>query len=983
MSGTRLFPSGNGRNYPVTGIGLRTHPTLESTRTMATWVGENKKSEQDMVNLHQQLQKEADQIVKWKAAMEVHTKNLEQQLEEAQGVMEVHRHKLKELQLHSEHLSQSLINERQERELHLDKVTHTRQMYLTLKDQHEHLSESVSHFQHIRNEYSAEQQSHISQLRELNENCSAYVSQLEHLNAQREENMCIMENLKEEYNVKMTSKKVELLELEEKVAKKREEYQSVAKRLGSTEAELAAVLHQNTELTSHLEDAERELQRAREDFREAIDSLTSMAEKVEMELRLEGERLKESQKEFHEAAEQILLLKKGNDRLEGANSELSDKVTALLSRKQELEEESVQLSNAIALLEATHADLLLQVGQAQARVSELSSQLADLEIMCRDLEVDRVEALRELDSCNLSKTAEAERFQKLESQVTTLKKEMLIQQQSQAELREEEAIKEKLIHELEILTKQQDEDLMKMKERLNQLQTKASDAENSKIQVDDQLTVLQSDSNKLSVELQLKKQEYKGLLKETKNVKFQVKNLEKEVKLKVKKDLKENKANKKMEERIASLESEQEAKIQETKTWQQTVYEQEKQLEEKEHAVEVCQDKMKESVNEKQQLSSLIKSSDEDLATLRTEMQREQDDLRAEVISKEATLKESVETHTLVISKMQEELKQAQRSEEIAQLKQQHQVELENLRNLEKEALSEETSAKAESETATKETQRTKLECDGKVKEMMSLLEKYNSDKDISLKENKEQREARQAQVAELTLEKAVLQKEVEVLKAEVMKAREKSTPVKMLEEFSLKTSISPCKNNFVEPLVPKTPRTPRVAQSQDSHLLSKSPLLTKPPETKNEGFKVTSILKLDGRMKRTLLPPKQQKHVIFKIPSLQSNSVDSSSDAMALEVTDSDDGFEIKRSAPARATKIPKANIAPFTHTTSTDKDTSATSVGEKKTDPFHFFLHAGGKVHGKRKKDRKGLYQRKKLREESTIDPKASTRHNPCLKT
>ncbi|KAK4306568.1 hypothetical protein Pmani_021618 [Petrolisthes manimaculis] len=982
MSVTRLLPSGSGRNHPVTGIGLRTHPTLESTRIMAVGVGEDKKSEQGMVNLHQQLQKEADQIVKWKAAMEVHTKNLEQQLEEARGVMEDHRHKLKELQLHSEHLSQALINERQERELHLDKVTHTRQMYLTLKDQHEHLSETVSHFQEIRNEYSAEQQSHISQLGDLNENCSAYVSQLENLNAQREENMCIMESLKEEYNVKMTSKKVELLELEEKVVMKREEYQSVAKRLGSIEAELAAVLHQNTELTSHVEDAERELLRAREDLREAIDSLTSMAEKVEMELRLEGVRLKESQKEFHEAAEQILFLKKGNDRLEGANSELSDKVTALLSRKQELEEESVQLSNALALLEANHADLLLQVGQAQARVSELSSQLADLEITCRDLEVNRVEALRELDGCKLSKTAEAERFQKLESQVTTLKEEILIQQQSQAELREAEAINEKLIHELEILTKQQDKDLMKMKERLNQLHTNASDAENCKIQVDDQLKALQSDSNKLSVELQLKKQEYKGLLKETKNVKSQVKKLEKEVKLKVKKDLNENKANKKMEETIASLESELEAKIQETKTWPQNAYEQEKQLEEKKHAVEVCQDKMKESVNENQQLSSLIKSSDEDLATLRAEMQREQDDLRAEVISKEATLKESVEMHTLMISKLQEELKQAQRSEEIAQLNQQHQVELENLRNLEKETLSEKTLAKSELETATKETQRTKLECDGKVKEMMSLLEKYNSDKDISLKENKEQREARQAQVAELTLEKAVLQKEVEVLKAEVMEAREKPTPVKMLEEFSLKTSISPCKNTFVEPLVPKTPRTPCVAQSQDSHL-SKSPLLTKPPETKNEGFKVTSILKLDGRMKRTLLPPKQQKHVIFKIPSLQSNSVDSSSDAMALEVTDSDDGFEIKRSAPARATKIPKANIAPFTHTTSTDKDASVTSVREKKTDRFHFFLHAGGKVHGKRKKDRKGLHQRKKLREESTIDPKASTRHNPCLKT
>lgn len=53
-----------------------------------------------------------------------------------------------------------------------------------------------------------------------------------------------------------------------------------------------------------------------------------------------SDRLKESQKEFHEAAEQILLLKKGNDLLEGANSELTERVTALISRKKELEEVS-------------------------------------------------------------------------------------------------------------------------------------------------------------------------------------------------------------------------------------------------------------------------------------------------------------------------------------------------------------------------------------------------------------------------------------------------------------------------------------------------------------------------------------------------------------------------------------------------------------------------------------------------------------------
>lgn len=49
----------------------------------------------------------------------------------------------------------------------------------------------------------------------------------------------------------------------------------------------------------------------------------------------------------------------------------------------------------------------------------------------------------------------------------------------------------------------------------------------------------------------------------------------------------------------------------------------------------------------------------------------------------------------------------------------------------------------------------------------------------------------------------------------------------------SLKTPNSPCTDTFVKPLVPKTPRTPCVTKSQDSSLISKSPLRDKEPESK------------------------------------------------------------------------------------------------------------------------------------------------------
>lgn len=101
---------------------------------------------------------------------------------------------------------------------------------------------------------------------------------------------------------------------------------------------------------------------------------------------------------------------------------------------------------------------------------------------------------------------------------------------------------------------------------------------------------------------------------------------------------------------------------------------QEKQLEEKEHAVEECQVKMKESSSEEQRLNSMIKSRDEDLVTIRTEIQRKQDTLRAEIKSKQASLKEVDEAQTLEMSRLQEELKQARKNEQLALLKQHHQV---------------------------------------------------------------------------------------------------------------------------------------------------------------------------------------------------------------------------------------------------------------------------------------------------------------------
>lgn len=85
----------------------------------------------------------------------------------------------------------------------------------------------------------------------------------------------------------------------------------------------------------------------------------------------------------------------------------------------------------------------------------------------------------------------------------------------------------------------------------------------------------------------------------------------------------------------------------------------------------------------------------------------------------------------------------------------------------------------------------------------------------------------------------------------------------------------------------------------------------------------------------------------------------------LLLQVADSDDGFEIKRSAwistPARGAKIPRANIAPFAHTISKDK----ASAEEKKADTVRRVLpYDDGKDRGKNKNDKQGMYHKKKVR-------------------
>ncbi|XP_050736415.1 CAP-Gly domain-containing linker protein 1-like isoform X2 [Eriocheir sinensis] len=319
------------QQVPRTSLGMDSQPRVQTTDTRIL-------GKEEMRDLRKQLQSEAENIARWKASTEVKSKNMQRDIEVKNNIIEDQRSNLMELQLHSEHLSQSLFQERQERELVNSKVTHTRQLFLTLQEQYEQLFQTVSTFQTCKDEMQKEHDDLIEKLTDLKQSFGLQEDAIENMISQAEENAGLFKNAKDSWEKNVKEKDQEIEDLTLQFESLKAAAKELSESLESATADLSSVESARAHLSSELDEVKASLLRTQEELKEQRESLTDQITKSDQELRLAREQLEERTKEFEEAAEKIQYLKKVNDTLEGSKSELAERVAALASRKQELEE---------------------------------------------------------------------------------------------------------------------------------------------------------------------------------------------------------------------------------------------------------------------------------------------------------------------------------------------------------------------------------------------------------------------------------------------------------------------------------------------------------------------------------------------------------------------------------------------------------------------------------------------------------------------
>ncbi|XP_071546727.1 uncharacterized protein [Panulirus ornatus] len=949
---------------------------------------EEHRTREEMTSLHKQLQEEAENIVRWKANSEIKAKNLERQLQETRNIIDDQRHNLMDLQLHSEHLSQSLLKEHQERELISAKVNHTRQLFLALQDQYEHLLDSSMFFQQDKDFLSAEHSEMIKKLTNLHEQSVAYQESIQQFKAKTQENFYHLEKQKELLEQQMSVKDHEVISLNEKLLHHQETVKDLLETLRTTEASLASIQNEKIVLGSQLDEVKTSLVKAQDELQEQTASLTDHAHRVEKDLKLEQIRLVESQKEFQEAVEKIQYLKKNNDILEGSKSELTEKVAALNTRKQELEEVVACKAEEFQLLEAAQHTLIAEVSRLQQSNANISTKLNSLEIEYKKVEVEKEQLFTELEANKKYLDDEKQLVKRLEEQVTSLKVDVERYEQLQIQLKEEQKIEKEHSQEKDDCLRQLREKLMEKDEIIVAQEKRISSVEDHSVSFKQKFTELEEKLAVASCNLEAKEKECDDLAASFKQLKTEVKKLDKELKLKARKLLTESKVKNRLEKKIIGLERQLQNSIEEAQSFenerkmqedlltsvQNTSFAQEEQLNDSLKTVQELKLANDESLYEQQKLQNKLDATVEEFQSYQTLMKSDLERLQNAVNQKEEELKSSVISHEWELDKLRNELEETKElnksvsvherelqdhieslKKELSQIQSVHKEEIVILKNEMENVIHEQKQAKEEADVAIKESVQAKLESDGK--EMVDLLNRYKNDKEAKLKEVEQQLQNSQTQVKQLISEKANLMSEISTLKSDAEELRMKilslpskneETPELNVNDVTFKTP-SPAEylqsaSTLAEPQILESACMPKVTEINPSQIQQP----------------VTSILKT-GR--RTLLPPEHQKHVVFMTPSVpgETHSGESSSDAYTFEIADSDDPFEeIKWSGRylpnCRSGKIFRANIASISHTTNVSDPvvSQTTSMIDQHTNPSF--------IRGQKNKWQKGGSQEKK---------------------
>ncbi|XP_063868240.1 kinectin-like [Scylla paramamosain] len=856
---------------------------------------------------------------------------MERDIQEKQSIIDDLRSNLMELQLHSEHLSQSLFQERQERELVSAKVGHTRQLFLTLQEQHEQLTESVACFQDTKDEIQKEHDCLIEKLKAFKESFKLQEDVIEKLTLEAKENAHSFENAKESWERSILKKDQELKELNVQVENLKSEIQNLSKSLESTTSNLSSLQKEKTQLCSELDEVRDSLFKAEEQLRLKNEKLTEQITRADEELKLEHEQLVERTKEFQEAAEKIQYLKKVNDTLEGAK-------TRKKHASRETSEHEKKLSKKKNLLE-----------QFKEQVTTLES----------DLEAKKT-ALMHLEEENKNKE---EISHNLEVSLNEINKSNIICNEALQEMAQKISLTEN--HEAQLIEekKKTEEELKKVS---SDLKAKVQECEDLSTTIKE----LNEEIKTIEKECEVKIKNVSSETKSRRILEQKIHGLEEKLKKATK-----NGENQETElKKIKNVVTEKEKELEELKvSLDQSLCEKQEiqyRYEAKDHSFQSYQNY---TTSNLETLKTELDLTKEILEKTKGEHEQQVLNLQEELEKAKETLNSSEAAHKIELQGVEKSLLEqnnisvTQFREEISSLTAKIEIMTRELEQVKEEASS-----------AIKEKLHIKLESDNKVKEMSDLLDTYKTDKEAKLKVADEELKKSQSQITQLVQERDELLAKIKAQTKNCNTDEKEKVAITQamkneVEKILIPPSVSPSirtpspgsyldtMNTFAKPSIPPAPRT-----------------IIKPEADKVQGKPVVSILKT---RRRTLLPPEFQKRVVFKpLTHIKDyTSGDSSSDACALEAADSDEPFEeIKRAIRypgIRQEKVPRANVAPFIPETNIPQKTPL-PLNEHN---MNSEVNKGPSANSSKRKRGRSDQQKQNMKTYSAVSPKNKQRKMP----
>ncbi|KAK7086419.1 hypothetical protein SK128_018047 [Halocaridina rubra] len=218
------------------------------------------------------------------------------------------------------------------------RVTHTRQMLLSVEQQCKSLSESVSVLQLEKEHHTTVQADVLEKLQGLTEsfeNLSLLSeTKLQKVVTHAEKKIEQLQNVEIDLNDNLEKKEIENSQLRENLNEQDRKIAGLKEDLDSS-LKIGKECEENFVQTKiKLDEVQESLCGTRKSFTDEIQKNEELSE----ELKELHSKLTESRSEFNEAVEKIQMLKKSNDELEGCKSELQTKVEALANCKQELEQ---------------------------------------------------------------------------------------------------------------------------------------------------------------------------------------------------------------------------------------------------------------------------------------------------------------------------------------------------------------------------------------------------------------------------------------------------------------------------------------------------------------------------------------------------------------------------------------------------------------------------------------------------------------------